>query len=109
MSSQNNRIKEKLNSGDFTIEDLLQESYDIVVSAANDSVVYNRLKDPVLLEKLFDYVLKEPVKRDDVPPDQIPELQRQLLLSTTACDTLAQSTHLLEAILHEKKILEIFF
>jgi len=109
LASQSNRIKEKLSSGDFSIEELLQESYDIVMCAANDAVVYNRLKDPILLGKIFEYVLKEPVKRDDVLPDQIPELQRQLALSTTACDTIAQSTHLLEAILHEEKILEIFF
>lgn len=109
LSSQSNRIKEILNSGNFSIEDLLHESYDIVVSSASDPLVYNRLKDPILLGKLFDYVLKEPVKRDEVPADQIPELQRQLLLSTTACDTIAQSTHLLEAILNERNILEIFF
>jgi hypothetical protein len=109
LSSQSTRIKEILNSGNFTIEDLLLESYDIVVSAANDPVVYNQLKEPVLLVQLFDYVLKEPVKRDDVLPEQIPELQRQLLLSTTACDTIAQSTHLLEAIIKDVNIMEIIF
>jgi hypothetical protein len=103
------RIKDIISSGNFTIEDLLQESYDIVVSAANDPIVYNYLKDPAVLVKLFDYVLKEPVKRDDVPPEQIPELQRQLLLSTTACDVIAQSTYLQEAIIQDKKVLEIIF
>jgi hypothetical protein len=103
------RIKEIISSGHFTMEDLLQESYDIVVSAANDPVVYNALKEPAILVQFIEYVLKEPIRRDEVSPEQIPELQKQLLFSTTACDTIAQSTHLLEAIIQDKNILELIF
>lgn len=95
--------------GNFTLEDLLQESYDLVVSAANDTTVCNYLKNPPVLRQLVEHVLKEPVKRDDVSADQYPELQKQLLNSNTAGDTISQSLILLDAILQDKEILTTIF
>ena len=67
------------------------------------------LSAPDKLAALFAYVLDPPVRRDDVPPDDLADLKRRWACSASAVEALCQSFSLLSALMADSALMAALF
>lgn len=105
-----NPIREIMKTKSYTLEDLLKEDAgQFAAAATSDQELIAYLSTPERLTAMFNYVIEEPVRRDDARPEQVVELKRRWAYSASATEAFCQSFSLLSALMADSDRMAALF
>lgn len=78
-------------------------------AATSDQELIAYLSAPERLSAMFEYVCEEPVRRDDVRPEQVADLKKRWAYSAASTEAFCQSFSLLSALMADKERMAALF